>query len=138
MAVAALEDLLNRDSGLVGLSGNTSDMRELQASADRGRAAAGLAIEIFCRSIRKTIAAFSAVMQGLDLLVFTGEIGEHSAKVRSSGCKALRFLGIQLDQDRNERNAAMISTETSKCRIVVMPSEEDSQIARHCRRLMSS
>ncbi len=138
MAVDALEDLLNHDSGLVGLSGNTSDMRELQASADRGSAAAGLAIEIFCRSIQKTIAAFSAVLQGLDLLVFTGGIGEHSAKVRSSACKGLGFLGIQLDQDRNRRHAPTISTETSKCRVVVIPSEEDSQIARHCRRLMSS
>jgi len=138
MAVDALEDLLNRDSGLVGLSGNTSDMRELQASAERGSAAAGLAIEVFCRSIQKTIAAFSAVLQGLDLLVFTGGIGEHSAKVRSSVCNGLDFLGIQLDQERNERHAATISTEASKCRVVVIPSEEDSQIARHCRRLMPS
>src|ERR1700730_4655084 len=139
MAVDALEDLLNRDSGLVGLSGNTSDMRELQASAEkRGSAAAALAIEVFCRSIQKTIAAFSAVLQGLDLLVFTGGIGEHSAKVRSSACNGLDFLGIQLDQERNERNAATISIETSKCCVVVIPSEEDSQIARHCRSLMHS
>jgi acetate kinase len=138
MTVDALEGLLNRDSGLVGLSGNTSDMRELQASADRGSAAAGLAIEVFCRSIQKTIAAFSAVLLGLDLLVFTGGIGEHSARVRSSACAGLDFLGIRLDQGRNERNAATISTETSKCRVVVIPSEEDSQIARHCRSLMHS
>jgi len=138
MPVDALEDLLNYDSGLVGLSGNTSDMRELQASAERGSAAAALAIEVFCRSIQKTIAAFSAGLQGLDLLVFTGGIGEHSAKVRSSACNGLDFLGIQLDQDRNERNAATISTETSKCGVVVIPSEEDSQIARHCRSLMHS
>jgi acetate kinase len=138
MTVDALEDLLTRDSGLVGLSGNTSDMRELQASADGGNTAAGLAIEVFCRSIQKTIAAFSAVLQGLDLLVFTGGIGEHSARIRSSVCKGLGFLGIQLDQDRNERHATTISTEASKCRVVVIPSEEDSQIARHCRRLMPS
>ena len=138
MAVDALEDLLNYDSGLVGLSGNTSDMRELQASAERGSAAAALAIEVFCRSIQKTIAAFSAGLQGLDLLVFTGGIGEHSAKVRRSACNGLDFLGIRLDQDRNERNAATISTDTSKCRVVVIPSEEDSQIARHCRSLMHS
>jgi acetate kinase len=138
MTVDALEDLLNRDSGLLGVSENTSDMRELQASADRGSAAASLAIEVFCRSIQKTIAAFSAVLHGLDLLVFTGGIGEHSARVRNSACAGLDFLGIELDQDRNQRNAAPISTETSKCRVVVIPSEEDSQIAQHCRRLMSS
>ena len=103
-------------------------MGELQSSAERGSAAAALAIEVFCRSIQKTIAAFSAGLQGLDLLVFTGGIGEHSAKVRSSACNGLDFLGIRLDQDRNERNAATISAET----------EEDSQIARHCRSLMHS
>src|SRR2546426_616952 len=138
MTVDALEGLLNHDSGLVGLSGNTSDMRELQASADGGSAAASLAIEVFCRSIQKTIAAFAAVLLGLDLLVFTGGIGEHSARVRSSACAGLDFLGIRLDHDRNERNAATISTEASKCRVVVIPSEEDSQIALHCRSLMYS
>ena len=134
----ALEDLLNHDSGLVGLSGGTADMRELQASAHRGSAQAGLAIEIFCRSIRKTIAAFAAVLHGLDLLVFTGGIGEHSAKVRSSVCDGLDFLGIQLEPNRNEINAATISTENSSCHVAVIPSEEDREIARHCRELMHS
>jgi len=134
----ALEGLLNHDSGLVGLSGGTADMRELQASAHRGSAQARLAIEIFCRSIRKTIAAFAAVLQGLDLLVFTGGIGEHSAKVRSSVCDGLDFLGIQLEPNRNEVNAATISTENSRCHVAVIPSEEDREIARHCRELMHS
>ena len=134
----ALEGLLNHDSGLVGLSGGTADMRELQASAHRGSAQARLAIEIFCRSIRKTIAAFAAVLQGLDLLVFTGGIGEHSAKVRSSVCDGLDFLGIQLEPNRNEINAATISTENSSCHVAVIPSEEDREIARHCRELMHS
>ena len=134
----ALEGLLNHDSGLVGLSGGTADMRELQASAHRGSAQAGLAIEIFCRSIRKAIAAFAAVLHGLDLLVFTGGIGEHSAKVRSSVCDGLDFLGIQLEPNRNEVNAATISTENSRCHVAVIPSEEDREIARHCRELMHS
>src|SRR5438552_9025681 len=134
----ALEGLLNHDSGLVGLSGGTADMRELQASAHRVSAQAGLAIEIFCRSIRKTIAAFAAVLHGLDLLVFTGGIGEHSAKVRSSVCDGLDFLGIQLDPARNEVNAATISTENSRCHVAVIPSEEDREIARHSRGLMRS
>lgn len=136
MGCDALEALLNHDSGLIGLSGESSDMRELQAASDRGSATARLAIEIFCRSIRKTIAAFAAVLQGLDVLVFTGGIGEHSARVRSSVCNGLDVLGIQIDSDRNENNAATISTETSKCRVAVIPSEEDQQIARHCRVLM--
>jgi acetate kinase len=108
----------------------------LQTASDRGSATARLAIEVFCRSIRKTIAAFAAVLQGLDVLVFTGGIGEHSAMVRSSVCNGLDVLGIQIDSDRNENNAATISTETSKCRVAVIPSEEDQQIARHCRELM--
>ena len=120
----ALEELLNQDSGLKALSGGRADMRDLEAAADAGDAKAQLAIEVFCASIRKTIAAYAAVLGGLDMLVFAGGIGEHSALIRSRVCEGLQFLGISSDQD------------CSKVRVRVVPSQEDRQIARHCRALL--
>jgi acetate kinase len=116
MNADTLEQLLNHDSGLKALSGGTSDMRDLETAADGGDQRAQLAIEIFCTSIRKTIAAYAAVLGGLDMLVFTAGIGEHSARIRNSVCEGLQFLG------------------TFPVRVV--PSQEDRQIARHCRTLL--
>lgn len=120
MNADALEQLLNHEAGLKALSGGKTDMRDLEAAADAGDRQAELAIEVFCASIRKTIAAYAAVLGGLDLLVFTGGIGEHSARVRSSVCDGLAFLGLSVDD----------------ARVRVMASQEDRQIARHCRALM--
>ena len=118
----ALEELLNHDSGLKALSGGRRDMRDLEAVAGAGDGKAQLAIEVFCASIRKAIAAYAAVLGGLDMLVFSGGIGEHSSRIRGSVCAGLQFLGISSDQD------------SSKVRVV--PSQEDRQIARHCRALL--
>jgi acetate kinase len=116
MNVASLEEMLNHESGLKALSGTSGDMRELEAAADAGDRKAQLAIDIFCISIRKTVAAYAAVLGGLDLLVFTGGIGEHSARIRAGVCEGLQFLGIP--------------------RVEVLPSQEDVQIARHARVLL--
>jgi len=117
MNADSLEALLNHDSGLKALSGGTSDMRDLEAAADRGDRKAQLAIEIFCTSIRKTIAAYAAVLGGLDLLVFAGGIGEHSVRIRNKVCEGLQFFG--------------------SFPVRVVASREDRQIARHCRSLLS-
>lgn len=132
-----VENLLNHNAGLLGLSGTTADMRELQSSAASGDARAQLAIQIFTRSIKKTIAAYAAILGGLDLLVFTGGIGEHSAPIRAAACTGLDFLGIQLDAAPNESGALTISAAGSRCQIRVMRTDEDRQIARHCRSLIS-
>jgi acetate kinase len=137
MSVEEVEDLLNHNAGLLALSGTTADMRELQASAASGSHDAQLAIRIFTRSIKKTIAAYAAILGGLDLLVFTGGIGEHSASVRAAACASVDFLGIQLDAACNESNAPIISFADSRCEVRVMKTDEDRQIARHCRRLIS-
>src|SRR6185312_4881316 len=105
-----LEQLLNHDSGLAAISGGESDMRKLETSADPN---AQLAIDIFCMAIRKTVAAYAAELGGLDLLIFSGGIGEHSARVRNQVCDSLAFLGLTDEKIR------------------VIPSEEDVQIARH-------
>jgi acetate kinase len=138
MQAEDLENLLNHQSGLLGLSGKTADMRDLEARASRGEKSAQLAINVFGRSIKKMIGAYAAALGGLDLLVFTGGIGEHSASLRASVCAGLDFLGIELDAKQNLAHAAVISTGKSRSRIRVMPSEEDRQIARHCRAMMGN
>jgi len=135
-SVDALEELLNKASGLKALSGGKADMRELEEAAKQSDTKAQLAIEIFCARIRETVAAYAAVLGGLDLLVFTGGIGEHSARVRHDVCAGLSFLGIAFDDAANALHASTISTSGSKIRIAIVPAEEDQQIARHCRAML--
>jgi acetate kinase len=132
----SLEALLNHNAGLKALSGGMSDMRDIEAAAAKGTQEAQLAIELFCTSIRKTIAAYAAILGGLDMLVFSGGIGEHSVRVRSDVCRGLAFLGFDLDDFRNESHYGTISTDTSKVQVCVVASEEDLMIARHCRAIM--
>jgi acetate kinase len=137
-----LEDLLNHNSGLKALSGGTSDMRDLETAAQKGDREAQLAIDIFCSAIRKTVAAYAAVLEGIDLLVFAGGIGEHSPTVRQNVCRGLAFLGIAADDSLNRAKVHSpdqpISTAQSKVRVCVIASQEDRQIARHCRALLGA
>lgn len=130
-----LESLLNHNAGLTALGG-TNDMRQLQSASATGDHKAQLAIEIFCRSIAKTVASFAAVLGGLDLFVFTGGIGEHSATVRENVCARLNFLGIALGADKNAASASVVSADASRVAVRVVPSEEEKQIARECRPLL--
>lgn len=133
-----LEDLVNRRSGLLGLSGTSSDMRRLHEAASSS-ADARLAIEMFCQAVRKQIAAMISVLDGLDLLVFTGGIGEHDAEVRAGICSGLSWMGVILDPERNPGASpassdsvdASIHHVDSRCAVKVLPSQEDAQIARH-------
>lgn len=131
----AIESLLNHKSGVAALGG-TNDMRKLQTDASQGNHGAQIAIEIFCRSIAKTIASFAVVLEGLDLLIFAGGIGEHSAEVRANVCSRLGFLGVVLDAAQNKASTAVISTGASSVAVRIMPTEEETQIARHCRALL--
>ena len=130
MDASALEDLINRRSGLVALSETTSDMQSLLAA----RAAdprAELAVAIFCYSARKWIGALAAVLGGLDTLVFTGGIGEHAAPVREEICRELAYLGIHLDPDRNSRSESIVTVEGSRCTVRVIATDEERVVARH-------
>ena len=111
-------------------------MRKLQDAAAHGDHDAELAIEVFCLSIRKFVAAYAAVLGGLDMLIFAGGIGERSAIVRSDVCRGLEFVGVAIDEARNRANEATISQPTSKLQVGIVPSQEDRQIARHCRAMM--
>ena len=126
-----VEHLLNRQSGLVGLCGD-SDMRRIEARMAGGDPAARLAFELFVYRVRKAIGAYFAVLNGLDALVFTAGIGEHSATVRAAVCRELDALGIALDPVRNAAAAgtAEISPPGSAVRVWVIPTDEERQIAR--------
>ncbi len=125
LTVDDLEDLVDRQSGLAGLSDGEPDMQVLLAKEAAGDADAGLAVAAFCTAVRKTIGAYAALLGGLDLVVFTGGIGEHSEAVRGKICAGLGFLGLD-----------SAATEKAASHIRVLPTGEEAQIARHCRRLL--
>ena len=129
---AQLEDLVDHRSGLLGISGISGDMRRLREAASPD---ARLAIEMFCYSVRKQIAAMSAALDGIDLLVFTGGIGEHDAEVRATICGGLSALGIKLDAVRNRSGENPIGATASRCQVRVVPAREDEQIAGHAWRI---
>lgn len=128
--VAEIEELVNHQSGLLGVSGISSDMETLLAMKSSNPRAAQ-AVEMFCYHIRKHIGALAAVLQGLDTLVFTGGIGEKAAPIRHSVCQGLAHLGIRLAPELNECHANTISTADSPCRVMVLPTDEELMIARH-------
>ena len=127
---AMVEALVNRQSGLLGISGIASDMRGLHQDASTN-ADSRLAIEMFCYSVRKQVAAMIAVLDGVDMIVFTGGIGEHDANVRASICAGLSWIGISLDDARNRSTSNPINDSASRCEVLVLSSREDDQIARH-------
>jgi len=127
---AMLEDLVDRHSGLAGISGIDSDMRRLRAAAV-SNADAALAIEMFCYSVTKQLAAMIAVLDGVDLIVFTGGIGEHDPQARAHICRGLSWIGVSLDEARNRAGNDPINGAASRCAVRVLASQEDEQIARH-------
>lgn len=130
-----IETVLNNKSGLKALGG-MNDMRMLQKGSEDGDHNASLAIEIFCRAIAKTVASYASVLGGLQLLVFSGGIGEHSATVRANVCERLQFLGVTLDPERNNASSSVISADGSRVSVRIMSTAEEQQIARYCRALL--
>jgi acetate kinase len=121
--------LLNKHSGLIGISGESSDMREIIASVKDEQKRAKYAFEIFCYRIKKYIGAYTAAMGGLDALVFTGGIGENSVEVREEVCRNMEFLGLKLDALKNESGELVISDSSSKVKILRIPTNEELVIA---------
>jgi acetate kinase len=124
-----LEDLLTHQSGLAGISGGISDMREL-LEREPESPSCRLAISIYCYEIRKRIGSYAAALGGLDTLVFSGGIGEHAPPVRERICGGLEFLGIALDEDRNGANEPIISRAGARVVVRVIPTNEEIVIAR--------
>ncbi|MGQ0445250.1 MAG: acetate/propionate family kinase [Beijerinckiaceae bacterium] len=125
-----LEELVDRRSGLMGISGVGSDMRRLREAAP-SNADARLAIQMFCYSVRKQVAAMIAALEGVDLIVFTGGIGQNDGEARAAICGGLSWVGVKLDEVRNRSVNNPICDPASRCPVLVLASQEDEQIARH-------
>ena len=128
---AGVSDLLNKKSGVMGVSGVSSDMRELEAASKAGNPRAVLAEKMYFYRIRKYIGAYAAAMGGVDIIVFTGGVGENQASCRAAACEGLEFMGVKLDAEKNKVRGeeAIISTEDSKVTVTVIPTDEELMIA---------
>jgi acetate kinase len=135
LSVEAVQTILYKKSGLLGISGVSNDMRDLLQSGDP---AAGLAVEYFVYRVAKEVGALAAVLGGLDALVFTAGIGENSAAIRRRIAEACAWLGIELDEAANTAKATRISRSTSKVSVWMIPTNEELMIARHAGRLLAS
>jgi acetate kinase len=125
--------LLNKHSGLYGISGISGDMRELQDEMKAGNRRAKLAVDIFCYRILKYIGAYCAALGRVDGVIFTGGIGENSALVRAKSCERLNFFGIEIDPAINEKmihSEGVVSSSQSKTKVCVIPTNEELLIAR--------
>lgn len=135
------EELLNKKSGLLGLSGVSSDMREILKSARDGRLRSQLALQAFCYRVRKYIGAYVAAMGGIDAIAFTGGIGQGSAEVRALALQGLDCMGVTLDAERNREargfeQVCRISTDDSKAAVLVVPADEERMLAREAIRTL--
>ena len=135
LTVTEVSDLVNKQAGLLGVSGTSADMRDLlDREASDPRAAE--AVALFCYGAKKFLGALAAALGGLDALVFTGGIGEHAGPVRERVCEGLEFLGIRLDRGRNAAHAPVISGDAAEVTVRVVPTDEDLMVARQTRRLI--
>jgi acetate kinase len=138
LSSSEVETLLNKQSGLLGISGLTDDMRELIAEAhEHDDRRARLAIEIFCYRARKYIGSYLAAMNGAEAIVFTGGIGENAAEIRAMICADLTWLGVELDPELNAKHGHQISSDTSRIGVYVIPTNEELLIARDTVRVVS-
>jgi len=131
LTMAEVNALLNKHSGLVGISGVSSDMREIIQEMKNGNMRAKLAFDVFCYRVKKYIGAYTAVMGGVDAIVFTAGIGENSPDVRKSVCEGLEFLGIKIDDEKNNspEREKIITTDNSPVKVLVIPTNEELVIA---------
>ena len=131
--VGAVSDILHKKSGLLGVSGVSSDLRDVEEAAAKGNKRAELANEILCTSVKKYIASYAAVMGGVDAIVFTAGIGENSDFTRRSAVEGLEFMGVKIDDAKNNGlrgKEADISAADSKVKVLVIPTNEELMIAR--------
>jgi acetate kinase len=144
MSPDSLDALLNRQSGLAGLSGiESGDFRDIERAADSGEVRARLALDVFVQRIRKYLGAYTALLGGVDAVVFTGGIGENSARLRAAVCDGLTFMGVQLDPARNEdprsyesSGVTDIAAPRAPTRVLVLATDEERMIAREVMRCL--
>jgi acetate kinase len=134
----AIDDLMNKKSGVVGISGVSSDFRDLYIAAGEGHRRASLALDMFKYQCRKFIGAYAAALGGVDVVVFTAGIAENTADIRLGACEGLGYMGIQIDPYKNaavRAREALISTDESRVKVMVIPTNEELAIARETARI---
>lgn len=136
LTVEEIDRVVNHESGLYGVSGTSSDVRALMAAASGGDQRAAFALDLFCYVARKFLGSLTAVLGGLDTLVFTGGIGENAAQIRASICAGMEYLGMRIDAERNAGSNRVISAEGSPVKICVIKTNEELMIARHTAQLL--
>lgn len=138
LTIEALDKMMNKESGVLGVSGVSSDFRDLDEAVEQGNERAKLALDMFNYAVRKYVGAYAAIMGGVDVIVFTAGVGENSSTVRQGVLKGLEFLGVELDPEENKKRGETreISTKASKVRVLVVPTNEEYMIARETARLV--
>ncbi len=139
LSLSEANTLLNKHSGLIGISGESSDMREIEEAVAEGNKKAKYAFDVFTYKIKKYVGSYAAAMGGLDALVFTGGIGENSIKVRNDVCANLEFIGIKIDPLKNEnvKGETDISAPDSKVKVLRIPTNEELVIALDTQQIVS-
>ena len=140
MTVDELQKIINKESGVLGVSGKSSDMREIEAAVNAGDERAKLALDMYEQRITKYIGAYAAEMGGVDIIVFTGGVGENQTGLRANVCAPLGFMGVELDKDVNAATRGtetVISSSASKVTVVVVPTDEELMIARDTETIVS-
>ncbi len=132
LSAADLQKIINKESGMLGISGISSDMREIEAAVNNGDERATLGLDMYQQRILKYIGAYAAEMGGVDIIVFTGGVGENQCSLRRDVCAPLAFMGVEIDPVANEVRGEekVISTPASKVKVVVIPTDEELMIAR--------
>ena len=136
LSPSAFSDLVNHQSGLLGVSETSSDMRDLMQRAGTNDYRAAEAIALFCYTVRKWIGSFTAVLGGLETIVFTGGIGENIPQIRARICEGLEYLGLYLDRGLNDKNAILVSSHGSRVAVYVIPTDEEYMIAEKTKNLL--
>ena len=138
LSIEEIDEKLNKESGVLALSGISNDFREISEAAETGNKRAQLALDIFCRRVKKYIGAYAALMGGLDLLIFTAGIGENAVKIRAKILSKLEYFGIVIDQNKNNIKAkeAKISAQRSIVDVYVIPTNEELVIAREAKKVV--
>ena len=140
MSAAELQNMINKESGVLGISGVSNDMREIEAAIAEGNERAKLALDMYMLRITKYIGAYAAEMGGVDIIVFTGGVGENQAGLRYDVCSTLGFMGVEIDKEVNAgiRGVdAVISSADSKVKVCVIPTDEELMIARDTEEIVS-
>ncbi len=140
LSASELQTIINKESGVLGVSGLSNDMREIEAAVKAGDPRATLALDMYEQRIIKYVGAYAAEMGGLDIIVFTGGVGENQTGVRENVCKPLAFMGVEVDKAVNDGvrgEEAVISTAASRVKVCVIPTDEELMIARDTEDIVS-